>query len=118
MNFNSLVLEALERTYQVIREANDNDLKIVYNQGVPWATRDQIINAWVIQNVKDAIDARLVVKFKESIRPDDYTTFNFRDPINDVKTSSMDPYIKAVKHFEMLSGLKNGAKDTWEDILS
>ena len=48
MNFNYLVSEALERTYRVIREANDNDLNRVYSKGVPWVTRDQIVNAWVI----------------------------------------------------------------------
>lgn len=103
-------------TYKVLRRATDEEMNDFLKRG--YVLPDKIDGAWLMHIIEGTEDRNsFVVKIPERgnypyvlYMPDIY--------LYDGKVAVHSQVAKAIEHFELTSGLKGGAKDTWSDILS
>ena len=126
MNFNQLVLEEINNPYKVIRDANEAEIKAI-NKELDDYNESGISKGWLVD-----LGGRkaLVTPNSSKIQAEgwDYLVFNTRGRFNGHSTSETpiiskegarnDLLYKAIKHFELINGLKGDAKEAWSDILS
>jgi hypothetical protein len=130
MNFNQLVLEALEEaTYKVIRDANEQELSLLskrmsghlkkpFDKG--WLVRLVDRERLIVPNITTGKGVTATgwkyIVFTMRGGFDHYTTINTKVASKRGANSLL--LDQAIKKWELFSGLKGDAKETWEDILS
>lgn len=103
-------------TYKVLRRATDEEMNNFLKRG--YNLPGDIEGAWLmyIKEDQEARDSFVVKISKRGEYP--YVIYMPEIYIWDGKDTEDGPVAKAIKHFELISGLSDNAKETWEDILS
>ena len=129
MNFNQLVLEEInpfEPNYTVLRMATKEDKDILI-KGLKYSTdkkhKQQIYDTkyFVVEDQEGTI---MAVHWNTS--NETFYIRNLNKPNKpfigsktvNVKSIEGVDLLKAIKHFELVNGLKDGAREDWKDILS
>jgi hypothetical protein len=123
MKFNSLVLEAIDNVYKVIRYANDEELKKLNDQ-MGLRLKKPIDKAWLMDLINKT---SLVAPNNTFINEWEYIVFTPKGGFSSYtspqsketsKTSANSILIdKAIKDFEFKSKLSPNTLETFEDII-
>jgi len=128
MNFNQLVLEEInpfEPNYTVLRIATKEDKDILI-KGLKYSTdkkhKQQIYDTkyFVVEDQEGTIMAVHWNTSNETFYIRNLNKFNVAagSTLFNVKSIEGVELLKAIKHFELVNGLKDGAREDWKDILS
>lgn len=114
-NWNDILEEEYGNYYKVLRRATDEEINNYLKRG--YTLPEDIKGAWLMHIIEGGEDRNNLVFHipKRWERP--YVIFMTDDYIFDGAVSEDSPVAKAIKHFELTSGISNKAKETWSDIL-